>query len=310
MTCVRQEADLSCAELGAESPDGARKNSARLSRRRENPRFKHTLRMVLKSGLESRTHITTLIHTPAGALTHRTSRGRVPVQHVPGLVQQSDGDNVVFRQPTRLSRRQQPSVCLCISVCVCVCACARSHLVGERVLVVSQQVSDQRAPGGGLHLGPDPAQLLLQLQQGQVLLERHAGHRQTADKRLISPYFTSHKHSNTKVQICNSYSANVSRLDEFISDPVMVDGSVKGDVPAQGALHRRLHDGHQLRQPWSDRRTTGQGRRKQSVGLCFTVILLSVLPSPRRCWMLDRYCCWTSGGARGDWEIKHTRKFM
>ena len=143
MTCVRQEADLSCAELGAESPDGARKNSARLSRRRENPRFKHTLRMVLKSGLESRTHITTLIHTPAGALTHRTSRGRVPVQHVPGLVQQSDGDNVVFRQPTRLSRRQQPSVCLCISVCVRV----RVHVATWLASASSSSASRYRTSG-------------------------------------------------------------------------------------------------------------------------------------------------------------------
>lgn len=28
----------------------------------------------------------------------------------------------------------------------------------------------------------------------------------------------------------------------------------------------------------------------------------SVLPSPSRCWILDRYWCWTSGGARGVWE--------
>ena len=48
---VGGETDLSAAETGAESPGGGRKNSARLSRRREKPRLRTVLRTVLKSGL-------------------------------------------------------------------------------------------------------------------------------------------------------------------------------------------------------------------------------------------------------------------
>lgn len=46
---------LSGPQLGAESPGGGRKNSARLSQRREKPRFRQALRTVVKSGLKSDT---------------------------------------------------------------------------------------------------------------------------------------------------------------------------------------------------------------------------------------------------------------
>ncbi len=64
-------ADLSGAELGAASPGGGRKNSARLSRSREKPRFKQAFRTVVKSGLESQIHTSESqnAHKPTGVQT-------------------------------------------------------------------------------------------------------------------------------------------------------------------------------------------------------------------------------------------------
>lgn len=47
---------LSGAEEGAEPPRGGRKNSARLSRRREKARFRQAARTAEKSGLHTHTH--------------------------------------------------------------------------------------------------------------------------------------------------------------------------------------------------------------------------------------------------------------
>lgn len=46
-------AHLSGAEPREASPGGGRKNSARLSRRREKPRFRQVFRTVAKSGLQA-----------------------------------------------------------------------------------------------------------------------------------------------------------------------------------------------------------------------------------------------------------------
>lgn len=49
-----------------------------------------------------------------------------------------------------------------------------THLISERALIIRQQVPGQRAPRRPLHLGSDPAELLLHVQQGQALLQGHA----------------------------------------------------------------------------------------------------------------------------------------
>lgn len=62
-------------------------------------------------------------------------------------------------------------MCMYLQVCACACVVVGGNLVGESVLVVGQHVPGHQA---GLHLRPDPAELLLQLQQRQALLQRHA----------------------------------------------------------------------------------------------------------------------------------------
>lgn len=63
-------------------------------------------------------------------------------------------------------------------------ACKQSaaclDLIGEGVVIVGHHVGGERAAGAGLHLGSDPTNVLLQLQQTQTLLQTHAAHMQCA----------------------------------------------------------------------------------------------------------------------------------
>lgn len=106
-----EAADLSVGRR-AESPGGGQKNSAKLSRRRENPRFKQAFRTVLKSGLRTHTHTSEGWNTN---LCGSRQGGHLPVQHVSGLVQQFDGRSVICSQTAGLNItvvRDSPPVCV------------------------------------------------------------------------------------------------------------------------------------------------------------------------------------------------------
>lgn len=101
---------LSGAQLGAESLGGGRKNSARLSQRREKPRFRQTLRTVVKSGLKSDTKSRNSPFTGAQTILLKHTYRQVchlPIQHVSSLVKQLYGHNVILCEPARLQEQKK-----------------------------------------------------------------------------------------------------------------------------------------------------------------------------------------------------------
>lgn len=136
-----------------------------------------------------------------------------------------------------------------------------THLISKGTLIIRQQVPGQRVSGRPLHLSSDPAELLLHIQQRQSLLQ---GHTETAAdaSQPRPPHGTSQVDAHPPKELCTALFTTL----------------ISSIRPAETEAVRH----------WGPQQSCRCGRQSPS-------------PSPSRCWMLDRYCCWTSGGARGVW---------